>query len=91
MKRVYYLVFLIILLPVIALVLYSGIKSKDVFSENLIISLSNRLDKDIAAYFQPIRTEFTYVSDYFGGSLDQSFSEDSVSSVLIPTIILNSI
>ena len=86
MRKFYILFILLILFSGIFAVLYSALKSRDAFSENLIISLSKNLEKEITAYFEPLRSEFSGIRekyDYFTG---EQMHEDTLASFLIPVI-----
>ena len=86
MRKIYILIILLIFLSGIFIVLYSGLKSKDAFSENLIISLSNSLEKDLVAYFDPIRDEFIRTNKNFGSFSGEQMDEDSLCSFFIPAL-----
>ena len=86
MRKFYIIFILVALLPGIIIVLYSSLKSRDAFSENLIVSLSKNLEKDLTAYFEPLRNEFSGITKKYAGFTGEQMNEDSLASALIPVI-----
>ena len=86
MKKIYIIILLFVLVPGIIIMLYSSLKSKDAFSENLIRSLSRDLEKDLIEYFNPIRKEFEQIINTYQSFSEDQFEEDSLASFFIPVI-----
>jgi len=85
MKKIYIIIsFLFIAMAI--LITYSGVKSNDAFSENLINSLSQKLDRDIHALLDPVKEEILQVIRTYPASSAFSLDEDSLASMLIPMI-----
>ncbi len=85
MKKTYIIIALL-LIPIIILITYSGLKSNDAFSENLINSLSQKLDRDITDLLDPVRKEILQVIQTYPASSAFSLDEDSLAKVFIPLI-----
>ena len=85
MKKIY-IIIAILLTTVFALITYSGIKSDDAFSENLINSLSQKLDRDITDLLDPVRGEVLQIIQTYPESSAFSLDEDSLARVFIPMI-----
>ncbi len=62
MKKYYLIGTLLILIPILGIILYSSIKSEDSFSENLIVFLTNRLEKDLTDLMGAVRQEILRIS-----------------------------
>ena len=86
MRKIYIAVLVLIAVPAIALVVYSGLKSNDAFSENLINSLSQKLERDLNDLLDPVRNEILEIIQTYPESSAFSLDEDSLAKVLIPTI-----
>ncbi len=85
MKKTYIIIALL-LIPIIILITYSGLKSNDAFSENLINSLSQKLDRDITDLLDPVRDEILQIIQTYPESSAFSLDEDSLAKVFIPLI-----
>ncbi len=85
MKKTYIIIALL-LIPIIILITYSGLKSNDAFSENLINSLSQKLDRDITDLLDPVRDEILQIIQIYPESSAFSLDEDSLAKVFIPMI-----
>ena len=81
-----FIIIALLLIPVIILITYSGLKSNDAFSENLINSLSQKLDRDITELLDPVREEILQVIQTYPASSAFSLDEDSLAKVFIPMI-----
>jgi len=84
--RKIYIILALLLIPLIVLITYSGLKSNDAFSENLINSLSQRLDTDITDLLDPVRKEILQIMSAYPASTAFSLDEDSLAKVFIPMI-----
>ena len=76
----------LIAIPVFLLFGYSGLKSKDVFSENLINSLSDRLDKELTGLLDPVREGILEIIQAYPASSAFSVDEDSLARAFMPLI-----
>lgn len=85
MRKIYIIISLL-LITIISLITYSGLKSNDVFSENLINSLSQKLDRDITELLDPVRGEILQIIRTYPESSAFSPDEDSLARVFIPMI-----
>jgi len=85
MKKIY-IIFSLLLITIFALLIYSGIKSNDAFSENLINSLSQKLDRDITDLLDPVRGEVLQIIQTYPESSAFSLNEDSLAKFFIPMI-----
>ncbi len=86
MKKSYLYFLFAVVLTGIGILVYSTLKSKDAFSENLIISLSVNLEKELASYFNPVREEFNKITENYQAYSGDLMNEDSLSARLIPVI-----
>jgi len=86
MKKFYIIFILLVFLSGIFIIIYSTLKSRDAFSENLIISLSKNLENELTSYFEPLRNEFYGINEKYNYSTGEQMNEDSLASFLIPLI-----
>ncbi len=85
MRKIYIIISLL-LITIISLITYSGLKSNDAFSENLINSLAQKLDRDITDLLDPVREEILQIIRTYPESSAFSLDEDSLARVFIPMI-----
>ncbi len=85
MKKIY-IIFSLLLITIIALITYSGLKSNDAFSENLINSLSQKLEGELTDLLDPVREEILQIIQTYPESSAFSLDEDSLARVFIPMI-----
>jgi len=85
MKKIYFII-AFLFITVVSLIIYSGIKSNDAFSENLINSLSQKLDRDITDLLDPVREEILQIIQTYPESSAFSLDEDSLARIFIPLI-----
>lgn len=86
MKKIYLIVFALILVPVLILIGYSGLKSDDAFSENMINSLSQSLENELNDLLDPVRSEIIEIIERYPASSAFSLDEDSLARVFIPVV-----
>ena len=86
MRKTYIIFLLTVVVSGAGIILYSTLKSRDAFSENLIISLSANLEKELASYLDPIREEFGRITETYSGFTGLQMNDDSLSSGIIPVI-----
>jgi hypothetical protein len=86
MRKVHIIIIALIVIPVILLITYSGLKSNDAFSENLIISLSDKLDRELADLLDPVRDEILQIVQTYPASTAFFLDEDSLAEVFIPMV-----
>ena len=84
--RKIYITTSLLLIPVIILITYSGLKSNDAFSENLINSLSQKLDRELTDLLDQVRNEIFQIIQTYPASSAFSLDEDSLAKVFIPMI-----
>ncbi len=86
MRKIYLAIVLVVAVPVITLVVYSGWKSNDAFSENLIHSLSHKLERDMNDLLDPVKNEILKLIHTYPESSAFSLDEDSLAKVHIPLL-----
>jgi len=86
MRKIYIIIIALIVFPVIILITYSGLKSNDAFSENLINSLSQKLEGELTDLLGPVRGEILQIIETYPASSAFSLDEDSLAKVFIPMI-----
>ena len=86
MRKIYIIIIALIVFPVIILITYSGLKSNDAFSENLISALSQKLEMELADLLDPLREEIFQIIQTYPASSAFSLDEDSLAKVFIPVI-----
>ncbi len=86
MRKIYIIIIALIIVPVIILIAYSGLKKDDAFSENLINALSDKLERELADFLGPVRDEMQKIKLTYTASADLSLDEDSLAGVFIPMI-----
>jgi len=84
--RKIFIIISFLFIAIVSLIIYSGLKSNDAFSENLINSLSQKLDRDIHDLLDPVKEEILQVIQTFPESSSFSLDEDSLAKTLIPAI-----
>ncbi len=86
MRKIYIIIISLITIPIIVLITYSGLKSNDAFSENLINSLSQKLERELIDLLDPVREEIFQIIQTYPESSAFSLDEDSLAKVFIPMI-----
>ena len=86
MRKIYIWILVLIAVPAIILIAYSGLKSNDAFSENLINSLSQKLERDLAQLLDPVRNEILQIIQAYPESSAFFLEEDSLAQVFIPVV-----
>ena len=86
MRKIYIIIIALIVFPVIILITYTGVKSNDAFSENLINSLSQKLEGELTDLLDPVREEILQIIQTYPESSAFSLDEDSLARVFIPMI-----
>jgi hypothetical protein len=83
MRKIYITITALIVFPVIIGIIYSDLKSDDAFSENLIHSLSQKLDRELTALQNPVRNEILQIMETYSASSAFTLDEDSLARVII--------
>jgi len=84
MRKTYIIIIALILFPVIILIIYTGLKSNDAFSENLVKSLTQKLEGELTDLLGPVRGEILQIIETYPASTAFSLDEDSLAKVFIP-------
>ena len=84
--RKIYIIIAALVIPLIFLITYSGLKSNDAFSENLINSLSQKLEGELTDLLDPVRDEILQIIEAYPESSAFSLDEDSLAKFFIPMI-----
>jgi hypothetical protein len=86
MRRIYIILTALLVIPVVILVTYSGLKSDDVFSENLVNSLSEKFERELAGILQPVKEEILWIMHTYLTAPAFGLDEDTLATVFIPIV-----
>ena len=86
MRRIYIIIIALLVIPVAILVSYSELKSDDVFSENLVNSLSEKFERELTEILQPVKEEILWFIQTHSTSPAFGPDEDTLAEVFIPIV-----